>query len=206
MEYGDESPFQGGRAPSTANSRPRGITIMTRCIDCTRCIRFTAEVAGIGPDRRDPPWRSTEITTYLNRRWPRSAGRVIDLSPVGALTSKPYAFPPVAGSSTRPIIDVMDAVGSAIRVDTAAARSCASSADERERERGVDLRQDRASSGRPEDPALPTALSGDDGRRRRPPGGGVAAIGETSHDQAGRGIGAIAGDLAAVEQILRCKS
>lgn len=95
-------------------------TIMTRCIHCTRCVRFTTEVAGISELGLIGRGEDAEITTYLERAMTSELqGNVIDLCPVGALTSKPYAFqarPWELGKTES--IDVMDAVGSNIRVDT----------------------------------------------------------------------------------------
>ena len=93
---------------------------MTRCIHCTRCIRFATEVAGISELGAIGRGEDMEITTYLEKSMESElSANVIDLCPVGALTSKPYAF------EARPwdlkkteSIDVMDAVGSNIRVDT----------------------------------------------------------------------------------------
>ena len=95
-------------------------TQMTRCIHCTRCVRFANEVAGIPELGATGRGEDTEITTYLEKSMESElSANVIDLCPVGALTSKPYAF------EARPwdlkkteTIDVMDAVGSNIRVDT----------------------------------------------------------------------------------------
>jgi len=95
-------------------------TIMTRCIHCTRCIRFATEIAGIPELGAIGRGEDMEITTYLEKAMESEmSANVIDLCPVGALTSKPYAF------KARPwdlkkteTIDVMDAVGSNIRVDT----------------------------------------------------------------------------------------
>jgi len=95
-------------------------TQMTRCIHCTRCIRFATEVAGIPELGAIGRGEDMEITTYLEKSMESElSANVIDLCPVGALTSKPYAF------EARPwdlkkteTIDVMDAVGSNIRVDT----------------------------------------------------------------------------------------
>ncbi|PRD41947.1 NADH-quinone oxidoreductase subunit G [Phyllobacterium phragmitis] len=95
-------------------------TIMTRCIHCTRCVRFTTEVAGISELGLIGRGEDAEITTYLEHAMTSELqGNVIDLCPVGALTSKPYAFQarPWELSKTESI-DVMDAVGSNIRVDT----------------------------------------------------------------------------------------
>jgi NADH-quinone oxidoreductase subunit G len=94
-------------------------TIMTRCIQCTRCVRFISEVAGVDEIGLANRGEDAEITTYLERSLTSElSGNVIDLCPVGALTSKPYAF------NARPwelrkteSIDVMDAMGAAIRVD-----------------------------------------------------------------------------------------
>ncbi|HVY59084.1 MAG TPA: NADH-quinone oxidoreductase subunit NuoG [Xanthobacteraceae bacterium] len=95
-------------------------TIMTRCIHCTRCIRFMTEVAGVPELGAIGRGEDMEITTYLESAMTSELqGNVVDLCPVGALTSKPYAF--VARSwelGKTESIDVMDAVGSAIRVDT----------------------------------------------------------------------------------------
>ena len=95
-------------------------TIMTRCIHCTRCVRFTTEVAGISELGLTGRGEDAEITTYLERAMTSELqGNVIDLCPVGALTSKPYEFQarPWELNKTESV-DVMDAVGSAIRVDT----------------------------------------------------------------------------------------
>jgi len=95
-------------------------TIMNRCIHCTRCVRFTTEVAGISELGLIGRGEDAEITTYLEHAMTSEMqGNVIDLCPVGALTSKPYAFQarPWELDKTE-TIDVMDACGSAIRVDT----------------------------------------------------------------------------------------
>jgi NADH-quinone oxidoreductase subunit G len=95
-------------------------TIMTRCIQCTRCIRFSTEVAGVPELGAIGRGEDMEITTYLEQAMTSELqGNVVDLCPVGALTSKPYAFaarPWELGKTES--IDVMDAVGSAIRIDT----------------------------------------------------------------------------------------
>ncbi len=95
-------------------------TSMNRCIHCTRCIRFTTEVAGVPDLGAIGRGEDMEITTYLESAMTSELqGNVVDLCPVGALTSKPYAFaarPWELGKTES--IDVMDAVGSAIRIDT----------------------------------------------------------------------------------------
>ena len=95
-------------------------TQMTRCIHCTRCIRFATEVAGVPEIGAVGRGENMEITTYLEKSMTSElSANVIDLCPVGALTSKPYAFEarPWELKKTESI-DVMDAVGSNIRVDT----------------------------------------------------------------------------------------
>ena len=95
-------------------------TIMNRCIHCTRCIRFTTEVAGVAELGAIGRGEDMEITTYLEQAMTSELqGNVVDLCPVGALTSKPYAFTarPWELAKTQSI-DVMDALGSAIRIDT----------------------------------------------------------------------------------------
>lgn len=95
-------------------------TIMTRCIHCTRCVRFTTEVAGISELGLIGRGEDAEITTYLEHAMTSELqGNVIDLCPVGALTSRPYAFQARPWELTKTeSVDVMDAVGSSIRVDT----------------------------------------------------------------------------------------
>ncbi|MDC3076775.1 NADH-quinone oxidoreductase subunit NuoG [Candidatus Pelagibacter sp.] len=95
-------------------------TQMTRCIHCTRCIRFATEVAGVPEIGAIGRGEDMQITTYLEKAMESElSANVIDLCPVGALTSKPYVFEarPWELKKTE-TIDVMDAVGSNIRVDT----------------------------------------------------------------------------------------
>jgi NADH-quinone oxidoreductase subunit G len=107
------------RAAIDPNLGPLVKTYMTRCISCTRCVRFLTEVAGVPEMGQTGRGEDSEITSYLGRMLTSELqGNVIDLCPVGALTSKPYAF------TARPwelgkceSIDVMDALGSNIRVD-----------------------------------------------------------------------------------------
>jgi NADH-quinone oxidoreductase subunit G len=122
MAFGvDASRYQENkRAVEDKYIGPLVKTIMTRCIHCTRCVRFTTEVAGISELGLIGRGEDAEITTYLESAMTSELqGNVIDLCPVGALTSRPYAFQarPWELSKTESI-DVMDAVGSAIRVDT----------------------------------------------------------------------------------------
>ncbi len=95
-------------------------THMTRCIHCTRCIRFATEIAGVTELGAIGRGEDTQITTYLEKSMQSElSANVVDLCPVGALTSKPYVFEarPWELNKTE-TIDVMDAVGSNIRVDT----------------------------------------------------------------------------------------
>ena len=122
MFYGvDKSRYkENKRKVSKKYMGPLIKTQMTRCIHCTRCIRFATEVAGVIEIGATGRGEDMQITTYLEKSMESElSANVIDLCPVGALTSKPYVF------ESRPwelkkteTIDVMDAVGSNIRVDT----------------------------------------------------------------------------------------
>ena len=122
MFYGiDKSRFkENKRAVPDKNMGPLIKTQMTRCIHCTRCVRFATEVAGVPELGAIGRGEDMQITTYLEQSVQSElSGNVIDLCPVGALTSKPYVFEarPWELKKTE-TIDVMDAVGSNIRVDT----------------------------------------------------------------------------------------
>ena len=95
-------------------------TSMTRCIQCTRCVRFSAEICGTPEMGATGRGEDMEITTYLEQALTSELqGNLVDICPVGALTSKPYAFaarPWELGKTQS--VDVMDGIGSAIRVDT----------------------------------------------------------------------------------------
>jgi len=121
MAYGrDGSRFEENkRAVKDKHMGPLVKTIMTRCIHCTRCVRFATEVAGVPELGMLGRGEHAEITTYLEKSLDSElSANVIDLCPVGALTSKPYAFVsrPWELAKTESI-DVLDAVGAAIRVD-----------------------------------------------------------------------------------------
>ena len=122
MFYGvDKSRFkENKRFVPEKNMGPLIKTQMTRCIHCTRCVRFATEVAGVPEIGAIGRGEDMQITTYLEKSVQSElSGNVIDLCPVGALTSKPYIFEarPWELKKTESI-DVMDAVGSNIRVDT----------------------------------------------------------------------------------------
>ncbi|MHA6264001.1 NADH-quinone oxidoreductase subunit NuoG [Arenibacterium sp. CAU 1754] len=122
MAYGvDFSRFrEPKRAVDDLDLGPLVETHMTRCISCTRCVRFTSEVAGITQMGQTGRGEDSEITSYLNETLDSNLqGNIIDLCPVGALVSKPYAFTARPWELTKTeTIDVMDALGSNIRVDT----------------------------------------------------------------------------------------
>ncbi|HEY2244702.1 MAG TPA: NADH-quinone oxidoreductase subunit NuoG, partial [Xanthobacteraceae bacterium] len=122
MAYGIDSTrfIENKRAVEDKYLGPLVKTSMNRCIQCTRCVRFATEVAGVPELGAIGRGEDMEITTYLETAMRSELqGNVVDICPVGALTSKPYAFVArpweLAKTET---IDVMDALGCAIRVDT----------------------------------------------------------------------------------------
>ena len=111
--------FEYKRGVEDKNCGPLIKTIMTRCIHCTRCVRFAMDIAGVEDLGTTNRGRDTEIGTYVGKIFQSElSGNVVDLCPVGALTSKPYTFiaRPWELRSTE-TIDISDAVGSNIRVD-----------------------------------------------------------------------------------------
>ena len=121
MAYGfDRGRFEENkRAVRDKNFGPLVETHMTRCIHCTRCIRFLTEIAGVQELGATGRGEDMEITTYIERALASElSANIVDLCPVGALTSKPYAFVARPWELTKTeSIDVMDAVGSNIRID-----------------------------------------------------------------------------------------
>ena len=95
-------------------------TVMTRCIQCTRCVRFAEEVAGVEDIGAIYRGENMQITSYLERAVASElSGNVVDLCPVGALTSKPYAFEARPWELTKTLgIDMTDAVGTNVRIDS----------------------------------------------------------------------------------------
>lgn len=122
MAYGvDTSRFaENKRAVEDKEIGPLVKTTMTRCIQCTRCVRFSTEVAGVTDLGLTGRGEDVEITSYLEAAMTSELqGNIIDLCPVGALTSKPYEFKARPWELTKTeSIDVMDATGAAIRVDS----------------------------------------------------------------------------------------
>jgi NADH-quinone oxidoreductase subunit G len=108
------------RAVKDKNLGPLVKTVMTRCIQCTRCIRFATEIAGVPELGATARGEDMEVGTYVEHALTSElSGNLIDICPVGALTSKPYAF--VARSwelAKTESVDVLDAVGTPIRIDT----------------------------------------------------------------------------------------
>lgn len=107
------------RGVEDKNIGPLVKTVMTRCIHCTRCVRFATEVAGVPDLGTVGRGRDTEISTYIEKVFNSElSGNVIDLCPVGALTSKPYAFTARSWElQSTESVDVCDATGSNIRID-----------------------------------------------------------------------------------------
>jgi len=122
MAYGvDFSRFrEPKRAVEDLDLGPLVETHMTRCISCTRCVRFITEVAGMPELGQTGRGEDAEITSYLGQTLDSEMqGNIVDLCPVGALTNKPYAFTARPWELTKTeTIDVMDALGSNIRIDT----------------------------------------------------------------------------------------
>ena len=122
MAYGmDHSRYrEHKRAVDDKYLGPLVKTVMTRCIQCTRCVRFLHEIAGIPELGATGRSEDMEITTYVERALTSElSGNIIDICPVGALTSKPYAFVARPWELAKTdSIDVLDAVGTNIRVDT----------------------------------------------------------------------------------------
>jgi NADH-quinone oxidoreductase subunit G len=122
LAYGmDHSRYaENKRAVKDKNLGPLVKTVMTRCIQCTRCIRFATEIAGVSELGATARGENMEIGTYVEKALTSElSGNLIDICPVGALTSKPYAF--VARSwelQKTDSVDVLDAVGTPIRIDT----------------------------------------------------------------------------------------
>ena len=122
--------FQYGSGKSNFNEAKRAVdnkdlgplvkTQMSRCIHCTRCVRFMEDIAGTGEMGAVSRGEGTEITTYLEKSINSElSGNIIDLCPVGALTSKPYSFKARSWELKKTqSVDIMDAMGSNIRVDS----------------------------------------------------------------------------------------
>ena len=120
--YGDDHSryLEPKRAVTDKNLGPLVKTVMTRCIQCTRCIRFSTEIAGVSELGATARGETMEIGTYVEKALTSElSGNLIDICPVGALTSKPYAFVARPWELKKTdSVDVLDAVGANIRVDS----------------------------------------------------------------------------------------
>jgi len=212
MAYGvDKNRFaENKRAVEDKYIGPLVKTVMNRCIHCTRCVRFTTEVAGISELGLIGRGEDAEITTYLEKALSSELqGNVIDLCPVGALTSKPFAFTarPWELNKTESI-DVMDAVGSNIRVDVRGREvmRVLPRLNEAVNEEWISDKTrfiwDGLRTQRLDRPYLRV-----DGRLKAVSWGeAFAAIAGKVKATSGAKIGAIAGDLAAVEELYALKA
>jgi NADH-quinone oxidoreductase chain G len=122
MNFGSDSSrfYHLKRGVQDKNTGPLVKTIMTRCIHCTRCIRFATEIAGVPDLGTTGRGKKTEIGTYVKKMLTSEvSGNIIDLCPVGALTSKPYAFTARSWELENvETIDVMDSIGTNIQAST----------------------------------------------------------------------------------------
>ena len=201
--------FENKRAVQDKNFGPLIKTIMTRCIHCTRCIRFAQDIAGVPELGATGRGENMEVTTYVEKALSSElSGNIIDLCPVGALTSKPYAFVarPWELSKTESV-DVMDAVGSNIRVDARAGEvlRILPRLNEDVNEEWISDKTRFACDGlRRQRLDRPYVREGGKLRPARWPEA-FAAIGRRLQGLAGERIAAIAGDLACCELILLLK-
>jgi NADH-quinone oxidoreductase subunit G len=184
-------------------------TVMNRCIHCTRCIRFVSEVAGVPELGAIGRGEDMEITTYLEQAMTSELqGNVVDLCPVGALTSKPFAFTarPWELAKTESI-DVMDALGSAIRIDTRGREvmRILPRTNEAVNEEWISDKTRQVVDGL-RTQRLDTPYIRQDGRLRPTtwPAALAAVASKVKSAPAAR-IGAIVGDLAAAEEIFALK-
>jgi len=212
MAFGtDSSRFaENKRAVEDKYIGPLVKTTMTRCIQCTRCVRFTTEVAGASDLGAIGRGEDMEITTYLERAMTSELqGNVVDLCPVGALTSKPYQnrARPWELSKTESI-DVMDAVGSAIRVDSRGKEvmRILPRLNEAVNEEWISDKTRHVADGL-KTQRLDRPYLREHGRLRPASWSeAFAAIAARVKATAPEKIGAIAGDLAAVEEMFALKS
>jgi NADH-quinone oxidoreductase subunit G len=184
-------------------------TSMTRCIQCTRCVRFTTEVCGVPEMGLTGRGEDVEITTYLESALTSELqGNLVDICPVGALTSKPYAFaarPWELGKTQS--IDVMDAVGSAIRVDTRGREvmRILPRVNENVNEEWISDKTRHIVDGL-RTQRLDRPYVRDDGKLRPATWSeAFAKIAAAVARSDGKRIGAVAGDLAAVEEMFALK-
>jgi NADH-quinone oxidoreductase subunit G len=185
-------------------------TSMNRCIQCTRCVRFSAEVCGAPEMGATGRGEDMEITTYLEHALTSELqGNLVDICPVGALTSKPYAFaarPWELGKTQS--VDVMDGVGSAIRVDTRGREvmRILPRINEAVNEEWISDKTRHVVDGLRTQRLDRPYLRDDKGRLRAASWSeAFGAIAAKAGRIDGKRIGAIAGDLAAVEEMFALK-
>jgi NADH-quinone oxidoreductase subunit G len=184
-------------------------TSMNRCIQCTRCIRFSAEVCGAPEMGATGRGEDMEITTYLEQALTSELqGNLVDICPVGALTSKPYAFAARPWELTKTqSIDVMDGIGSAIRVDTRGREvmRILPRINEAVNEEWISDKTRHVVDGlRTQRLDRPYIREGDKLRAATWPEAFAAIAAKVSRID-GKRIGAIAGDVAAVEEMFALK-
>jgi len=184
-------------------------TSMNRCIQCTRCVRFSAEVCGAPEMGATGRGEDMEITTYLEQALTSELqGNLVDICPVGALTSKPYAFAARPWELTKTqSIDVMDGVGSAIRVDSRGREvmRILPRINEAVNEEWISDKARHVVDGL-RTQRLDRPYIREDGRLRAATWPeAFAAIAAKAHRIDGKRIGAIAGDVAAVEEMFALK-
>ncbi|MEW6639883.1 MAG: NADH-quinone oxidoreductase subunit NuoG [Pseudomonadota bacterium] len=184
-------------------------TSMTRCIQCTRCVRFSTEVCGVPEMGATGRGEDMEITSYLESALTSELqGNLVDICPVGALTSKPYAFaarPWELGKTQS--VDVMDSVGSAIRVDTRGREvmRILPRVNEAVNEEWISDKARHVVDGL-RTQRLDRPYLRDNGKLRPATWQeAFAAIAAKVRGRDGKRIGAIAGDLAAVEEMFALK-
>ncbi len=210
MAYGvDRSRFaENKRAVEDKYIGPLVRTSMNRCIHCTRCVRFTAEVAGTGDMGAIGRGEDMEITTYLESAMASELqGNVADLCPVGALLPKPYAFKARPWELTKTDgIDVMDALGSAIRVDTRGREvmRILPRVNDDVNEEWISDKTRHASTASRRAPR-PSVRARDGKLAPATWGEAFAAIAAQREGLAPERIGALAGDLAASRRCSRCR-
>src|ERR1700681_957071 len=211
MGYGvDSSRFaENKRAVGDKNLGALVTTSMNRCIQCTRCVRFAAEVCGVPEMGATGRGEDMEITTYLETALTSELqGNLVDICPVGALTSKPYAFaarPWELGKTQS--IDVMDGVGSAIRIDTRGREvmRILPRVNEAVNEEWISDKTRHIVDGL-RTQRLDRPYIRENGQLRAASWSDVfEAIAAKTARSDGRRIGAIAGDLAAVEEMFALK-
>ena len=206
MAYGrDRSRFtENKHAVENKYIGPLVKTEMTRCIHCTRCVRFTAEICGTSDMGTIGRGEDMEITTYLEQRDDLGiAGQRHRLLPGRRAAAEAAEFPrPSVGVNKTAGVDVMDALGSASASTRAAARSCASCPAQRGGERGMDFRQDAPDHRRPEDPASRPSLLRENGKLKPASWSeAFAAIAAKVKAATPEKSVSIGGDLLSVEEI-----